>query len=648
MREPIIFICPHKKMCDEVLSVSEELREDVEVIQGWYPEVLDFNIMKKYKEIRAVVALPITCKIVAKKIKTTGFPLNPTSLDLMEAFSEARTYADEISYVGFFFPALQELPRIEKLLGIRINVFSYTQPEHMIDRVRDALQQKRKIVVVTGDKGKRAVEKFGGIGIIVQVSRFSISEVLRITQQVLASREQEAARRQWLERLINLSSDGIIATDSSGRITLFNKSAEKYLSVPSRVAEGLSIDAMDSNDPLKIVIRGQGGGSFIAEEVISLKGKHLLVQRALVSGSTADEQLIVSFKNESEVEKLKQAVHRDAIRKGMVATYTFDDIVGKSKAIRALKEEALVYAETASTVLLTGETGAGKEVFAHSIHNASDRSKKPFVGVNCATIPENLLESELFGYEGGSFTGARKEGKRGLFEYADGGTIFLDEIGEMSHSLQARLLRVLQDKKEIRRVGGERTILVDVRVIAATNRDLLEEVAVKRFREDLYYRLNILSLRVPPLRERKEDIEDLILHFLKAKAQKFLSPPPPITDELIQLFKEYDWPGNIRQLENIVERCFVISRAKHFTSLVKQLLVSKQEKGQSREKMINQASSNSMLIEIDTIANIEKQIIRALLPHYGIKELSKKLGISRTTIWRRASSDCSINEHLER
>ncbi|MCL6635411.1 MAG: sigma 54-interacting transcriptional regulator, partial [Peptococcaceae bacterium] len=230
---------------------------------------------------------------------------------------------------------------------------------------------------------------------------------------------------------------------------------------------------------------------------------------------------------------------------------------GRSPRIEMLKAVAVKVARSASTVLLLGESGTGKELFAHAIHNASPRCLGPFVRVNCAALPENLLESELFGYQEGAFTGAKKGGKTGKFELADGGTIFLDEIGDMPLNMQAKILRVLQER-EIERVGGSRPVKVDVRVIAATNRNLEEMVRKKQFREDLFYRLNVVTMEIPPLRERVEDIPLLVDFFLKKLARRLGCGRKKMSGDALAVLLHHRWPGNIRELENVLERALNI------------------------------------------------------------------------------------------
>ncbi|MDF2883795.1 MAG: PspF2, partial [Clostridiaceae bacterium] len=234
------------------------------------------------------------------------------------------------------------------------------------------------------------------------------------------------------------------------------------------------------------------------------------------------------------------------------AKYKFEDIFTVSDCGKKCIETAKNYSKNDFSVLLTGESGVGKELFAHSIHNESNRKEGPFISVNCAAIPENLIEAELFGYEAGAFTGANKDGRIGKFELANGGTIFLDEIGDLPLSMQAKLLRVLQENEMVR-IGGNHIISLDLKVIAATNCNLEEKIKEGNFREDLYYRLNVLNLNIPPLRQRKEDIPLLIDNFITKLYQK-CGIYKKFSDESINVLTNYYWPGNIRELKNIVER----------------------------------------------------------------------------------------------
>ena len=308
---------------------------------------------------------------------------------------------------------------------------------------------------------------------------------------------------------------------------------------------------------------------------------------------------------------------------------TLDNIIGNSDLITQTKRNALIASRSNSTILITGESGTGKELFARSIHNHSNRADHPFVTVNCAAIPDNLLESELFGYEEGAFTGAKKGGKLGKFELADKGTIFLDEIGDMSLHLQAKLLRVLQER-ELDKIGGKTNIFIDVRIIAATNKNLSNMVKNGSFREDLYYRLNVIPIKLPSLRERREDIPLLINYMIEEYSGKLGKQILGIDENAKQLLMNYSWPGNIRELQNVIEYSINMSQSKILTldSMPKSLTtVNYSEKTEEDE-------------EIRTLEELEIREIKKALDMYKNykkdKELvAKALGISRATLYRK-------------
>ena len=308
--------------------------------------------------------------------------------------------------------------------------------------------------------------------------------------------------------------------------------------------------------------------------------------------------------------------------------FTFDKIIYKGKKMRKLVDYARTIAHTPSTILITGESGTGKEVFAQSIHNASDRKNNAFIAINCGAISPELIESELFGYEEGAFTGASKGGKPGKFELAHQGTLFLDEIGEMTLEMQVKLLRVLQDKM-LTRVGGSKTVKVDVRFIAATNKDLGEEVKMKRFRQDLFYRLSVIPLELPPLRERKMDIPPLYHYLLEQKAHKMDRPIPPTENRTMQQLVHHNWPGNIRELENFAEKAVILSA--HPEQLFP---------GASLEE--DQGSGEDFLTfrdkdKLPSMAQVEKLVIEKYLEHFDnhITLTAQTLGMGRNTLYQK-------------
>ncbi|APG25250.1 MAG: sigma-54 dependent transcriptional regulator [Syntrophotalea acetylenica] len=361
------------------------------------------------------------------------------------------------------------------------------------------------------------------------------------------------------EQSIRESLDGILQDE--GFRTLFSETGEGALTLLTEETPDLilldiwlpGIDGLETlrrireNNPEQLVIMMSGHGTIETAVKATKLGAYDFIEKPL-----SLEKVLISIENAFKVSRLVE--ENRSLRARMAKEY---EMVGSSEAIMKLKEQITIAAPTSGWVLITGENGTGKELVARAIHHYSKRNDKPFVEVNCAAIPEELIESELFGHEKGAFTGATAQ-RKGKFDQAHEGTLFLDEIGDMSLKTQAKILRILQERK-FERVGGNRTIEVDVRVIAATNKDLEEEIGKGNFRQDLYYRLNVLPFHVPPLRERREDISLLARHFLVYFCSKESRDIKTMEPDVISALTAYNWPGNVRELRNIVERLVIMS-----------------------------------------------------------------------------------------
>ncbi len=394
---------------------------------------------------------------------------------------------------------------------------------------------------------------------------YNIADKLGVYEE-FASKEANEARKEYyylnssIDRLLNdkasmtdklntllkLMNEGIIITDTAGKIYLTNEKANQLLSERSRILVGFHIqDVLPELDV-----------SSTKEKLIKTSSANLIASAVEVRSAEEVAGHIITVTDFEEAEEKQHGMRSKLSETNHAARYHFDDILGESEAISRAVENARQLAASEGAVMITGESGTGKEMFAQSIHNGSSRRKYNFVAVNCAAIPGNLLESEMFGYEEGSFTGARKGGKTGFFELAHRGTIFLDEIGELPLQLQSKLLRVLEEKK-VMRVGGGKNIDIDVRIISATNKDLFAMTQRGEFREDLYYRLNVLPLAIPPLRERREDILP-IFHALSAGMNTHMQLSPDAAKTL----RAYSWRGNVRELRNVTE--FLASKGKKY------------------------------------------------------------------------------------
>ncbi len=400
-----------------------------------------------------------------------------------------------------------------------------------------------------------------------------------------------------LHTILNVINDGIVGIDKNGDIMFRNENANKLFFERGRSNAG-EINLDDILDFEAKALLGKNFGLY--RKVHEIMGKKILLTMMPIIKDNVNNGVIITFKDLSEIIEMENIVRANLMKRGHTSKYEFSNIVGKSKQILETKEIARKLAKSNSTLLLLGESGIGKELFAHAIHKASNKRYGPFVAVSFAALPENLLESELFGYEEGAFTGARKGGHAGLFEQAHKGTIFLDEIGDASLKIQARLLRVLQEK-EVLRIGGTKIIPIDVRIIAATNKSLEELVSAGDFREDLFYRLKVLPIRIPPLREHKEDIPLLIEKML----EKFPNGKGmEISKEAMEEFMEYDWPGNIRELENVIEYLYHIVGDGPVRS--KDLPFAAKDRFMRREKVLKSIEGEMPLEELLAILTVLK------------------------------------------
>ena len=445
--------------------------------------------------------------------------------------------------------------------------------------------------------------------------------------------DSEKNEKEILEILFENAYEGLVVVDTDGLVTMISGAYSRFLGVEGEDVIGKHVTEVIDNTKLHETVKT---GIAETDIVQIIDGNHTIVSRIPVYKDGVITNAIgkVVYRNISELEEIHAKIgrieeqlenYKQELSQINRAKYTFNDIVGGSSSIKQVLKIARKAAYTNSNVLILGESGTGKELFAHSIHNSSARRNKPFVKVNCAAIPDDLLESELFGYEHGAFTGAKKGGKIGKFEVADQGTIFLDEIGDMPLRMQAKLLRVIQES-EIEKIGSNTPMRIDVRIIAATNRNMVQMVEDKKFRLDLYYRLNVITLNIPSLNERKEDIFFLCKSFIEKMRRRYLKQVEGIDDNAVAKLKRYEWPGNIRELENVIERAInimdneTIIKPKHLPV----------------DSMV-EFDVEEMRPLKDAIYDYEKATIIKCLEavNYNKSKASKILGISRPTLYEK-------------
>lgn len=468
------------------------------------------------------------------------------------------------------------------------------------------------------------------LGMVVAAAR-AIERILQVKEY----NEALTMSKLYTETIIDSIASGILTADVDGNIKTVNRYiTELFGYSAAEVRKMKAWQLFEGWD--QVVSAAYAHQGYVDEEVLVNSRRNKLQFNLstypIVDSKKVLRDIIFVFKDVRKVRKLANRIM------GRHAVYTFDKILGENAEFVKVMDFAKKIADSRSSILMMGESGTGKELFAQAVHNYSDRSEEPFVALNCGAIPRTLIEAELFGYEEGAFTGAKSTGNPGKFEIADGGTLFLDEIGEMPLDMQTRLLRVIEEGT-VSRVGGTKEIVVDVRIIAATNKDLEEEVKKGNFRKDLYYRLNVLPLFLPPLRKRKDDIPILTEYFMKRISKRLNKKPLALSEEQLKRLMEYDWPGNIRELENYIE---LIINTEVMPTFSQTFFADKEVQAVNPPSSFIWASADEDL----SLSEVQKRHILNTLIKYGgnISQTAKALGIARNTLYRNIETleiDCS-------
>ena len=525
---------------EQAQKIFKKLDKDV-IVTVWDPELVPEMLRRGVSVIlgRGATALRIR-KVVDLPVVEIPIPFE----DMADTLIEASSYGRNIGVIGYN-NLLSGLERLNPILNVSIRqIFAVDEDDtyHQIQK----LKNEGVDVIVGGLIQTRYARELGLPAVRIELTDKSLSYACQEAEKLIATVKAATRKAEELKTILNTTNEKYVAVDIKGNITWMNRVAKPYLPNPGGLVYDTPItEVLPAFEAVHDVL---ATGEEIIQETGSINGADMIpltYKNGEILGA------VITFNDAGTITRGEHKI-RDKGIKGFQATYSFKDICGSSQQMNQCIQHAKRYAHTDLTVLLLGETGSGKEMFAQSMHNASSRRNGPFVAVNCAALPEGILESELFGYDDGAFTGARRSGKMGLFELAHNGTIFLDEIGEMPMSLQSRLLRVLQERK-VMRLGGDRVFPVNIRIFAATNKNLMELVGEHKFREDLFYRLNVLTLKIPPLRERVEDIPDLANLFLRESGGKCC-----LTPAAEKVLTSYGWPGNARQLRHFMEKVRII------------------------------------------------------------------------------------------
>ncbi len=646
----ISLIAPTIQLAQKTMKIIEHRKEDINVFVPMAKEDVLHDALRIARNLvdegaKVLISRKGTAAALnAEKLNVPVVGIDVLLSDYIESIEIARNEKGIIAFFSYG-EITDDVKSICCMLHIDARYYTFKTDKDCENIVKQAVKDGA-IFGIGGVMTQKYADIYKLRHITIENSEATINSAINTAKQILNIQKEELKKQKelkiQLERyraVVNFTHDAIIAVDEHGAIDVINPVAEGIIKSSPGYAVGKNIKQIIRNT---VMINALNSKEKELNQLMDINGTLVSTNRIPIIVNDEVKGVVATFQDIKVIQENENKIRRSLHEKGLVAKYNFEDIRGESKELINTISIARSYASSESTILIRGETGTGKELFAQSIHNSSSRKDGPFVAINCASLSSNLLESELFGYVEGAFTGACKGGKIGLFELAHKGTIFLDEIGEIPIEIQAQLLRVLQEK-EIRKVGSTVRMPIDVRVITATNRDLIAAITAKKFREDLYYRIGVLNLSIPPLRERNGDIILISKYFFERNLGETYIEYIDKFYEIMNKVENYKWYGNIRELQNFIERICVLLKYHgnlyNFDQLIEDFLIKNEETEIGNIEGTNdnisgiQASheiNNSLnKWEIDRILNALKS------NDLSVQKAADDLGMSRTTLWRK-------------
>ncbi|WP_404332200.1 sigma 54-interacting transcriptional regulator [Mesobacillus maritimus] len=554
-----------------------------------------------------------------------------TAIDILSAIKKALKHSNHIAIAMAKFEEIEyDYSILVDLLDLNFEFITYNTQDELETKIKGFASSNGTVIGTT--VAVNYAKKYNLNNILIYSLENTILEAINRAIEIIDFNRKEEKKAKEFEAIFHSVSDGILATNEENEITLINHSASKLLSLEGNKIGKKVESIFTKTDHQNIVSK-----KILNDELIEYNNTTFNVNRVPIMVKESKAGNVTIFQDITEIQKLEQKYRYETEAKGLIAKTSFNQIIYQTPIMKKNIEKAKRYAQTDSTILIIGETGTGKELFAQSIHNYSNRNNSPFVAINCGALPENLLESELFGYEDGAFTGANKKGKKGLFEIAHNGTIFLDEINSVSLHFQSRLLRVLQER-EVVKIGGSKVIPVNIRVIAAANEDLSSLVKENKFRKDLYYRLNVLKIHIPPLRNRIDDVLPLAKQFILDNNKSLYYSTEPFFKSLCDILSGYHYPGNIRELYNILERFIILYPSNEEIAKESCLQLLKECMEIDNESNIRSKIQIPIMESYkDSVFEADKVILSTFLEMFNGNKgrLAKNLGIGRTTLYRK-------------
>lgn len=622
----ILFIVPYPELREKVEYVldnhpdKEQISSDIQVL------TVDQTFHIDAHQYDAIIARGFSAKnLKAMYPQTPVIDLAISGYDIIRTVAECRQEFNSLRIaICGFYGKIYEASHICKLLGCEVEIYPSDNYSDLEDNIEDAIANGCD-AMIGGYTAVALAKKHSVPARLIRTGEDTILQAINETIRTVERIRQERVVAETYKTIIYASKGGILYIDLSGRIRVRNRVVKAMNNHISLLDKPLQTTLPYLHKPFTDVLQS---GQEISGKILTIPQSNITVSIDFVPvvANNSISGVVITLSDITHIQKLENQIRRSLSEKGLRARYTFDDIIHGSAIIDSTIDTARRYAASDSNIIIVGETGTGKELFAQSIHNASPRKNGPFVAINCAALPENLLESELFGYVEGAFTGSVKGGKMGLFEQAHGGTLFLDEIGEISISTQTKLLRVLQER-EVRRIGDNKVISINVRIISATNKSISQLAGKGLFRRDLMYRLDVLRIFLPPLRQRDSDVELLFTHLMAQEGKKNKMNIPQVNPAAFLALHDYPFTGNIRELRNIVERSLVICSGNVITKddLLRALYPQDLDDSSTFVPSLAPQSQSE-----------ENSILWALSECNGNQtKAAKLLGINRSTLWRK-------------
>ena len=615
-------IAPYEEFYQQIQTLfPHEIECGGIYVESLSPSLDEFSVQAKRLEsmgLDAIIARGGTYEIIRPAVSIPVVQIPIALIDVMDALVRAQTYSKKIIVVLRSTNCIS-LESVRDAIGYDFELVRYERDEMETDL---GLYSENNVVIVGGLFACNMAREHGLDSCPIRTTSDTILQTVAATMEMLEKTKMDVERGRLHAAILENIHDAVLNINPEGVITAFNRQAEQLLHIDRNVAIGGNL--RDIAPELALVQDAFSRGEGFAEQLVAL-GQHIVSANLhILRGTRVPDSGLCTFQDVSDLVNLENRIRRELNKKGMTAKVSFSDIVCEDPLTKQTVSDAEAIALADAAVLIVGESGVGKEMFAQSIHNKSRRKHGPFVAVNCCALSESLLESELFGYVDGAFTGAKKGGKTGLFELAHGGTFFLDEINSISPAMQAKLLRVLQEK-EIMRIGSDYVTPLDIRVIAASNETIYDKLSSGEFRSDLYYRLGIFELHIPPLRRRRGDILPLFNTFCARLAAENGTKPAPLSEEDKQALKNYQWVGNIREVRSVAER-YALGLARQ--DGVRSLFSTFGRNGPGAERPAASLKEITAAVEVGVIQSLLEQ-------GYSKSEAAHILGISRSSLWNK-------------